>query len=228
VGVHYIGRDKHPQPLRRDRKRWHVQPMSTPAILIEHAAAALRARRVDEAEQYARQALEDDCGNVQAAEILGRALLAKKRAAEAVAALREAATQSGDPGLQTLLAMALLAGGKRDEAVALLREVTARRPPFAPALLELAKVLMYMRDYPAAAEQYRHALVLRPGDAMARIALGKCLLQMRRQEEGEAALRTVVRTGKNVAGLALTTLASAPKGRLFLKPSAAAKFLRES
>jgi hypothetical protein len=60
---------------------------------------------------------------------------------------------------------------------------------------------------------------------MTRISLGKCLLEMGEREAGETVLRTVARDA-GATGLAITALAATPHGRFFLRPSAAAKFLR--
>jgi hypothetical protein len=60
---------------------------------------------------------------------------------------------------------------------------------------------------------------------MARNNLGICLLEADQRDAGEAALRAVARAAPQMAGLAITSLAAASRGRFFLRPSAAAKFL---
>jgi Flp pilus assembly protein TadD len=73
---------------------------------------------------------------------------------------------------------------------------------------------------------FRHALGLRPDDAMTRNNLGACLLELGERDAGEASLRAAVRSAPQMAGLAITSLAAASHGRFFLRPSAVAKFLR--
>jgi Flp pilus assembly protein TadD len=77
-----------------------------------------------------------------------------------------------------------------------------------------------------AADFYRRALALRPGDGMSRSNLGMCLLEVGKREAGEESLREAVRGAPQIAGQAITSLAASSHGRFFLRPSAAAKFLR--
>ena len=65
-----------------------------------------------------------------------------------------------------------------------------------------------------------------PDDAPARISLGKCLLEMGEREAGEATLRAATPGVAQLAGPAIIALSAALHGRFFLRPSAAAKFLR--
>jgi predicted Zn-dependent protease len=81
-------------------------------------------------------------------------------------------------------------------------------------------------QYADAADLYRNALGLRPEDGVTRINLGKCQLEMGDRDAGEATLRAAARGLAQLAGPAITALAAAPHGRLFLRPSAVAKFLR--
>jgi tetratricopeptide (TPR) repeat protein len=114
----------------------------------------------------------------------------------------------------------------RAKARALFAQVRAAAPERRDALVALANVLALDGEYAAAADLYRQALGLRPDDAETRISLAKCLLEMGERDAGEAALRVAARGGPHLAGPALIALAATPHGRLFLKPSAAAKFLR--
>ena len=116
-----------------------------------------------------------------------------------------------------------LARHDRAPARALFLAVRAAAPERHDARLALAQVLTLDGDFAAAADLHREALALRPDDSATRIALAKCLLEMGERQAGEAALRTVARDG--MAGPAIAALAAAPHGRVFLRPSAAAKFL---
>ena len=114
----------------------------------------------------------------------------------------------------------------RREARRLFSQVRAAAPERHDVLIALAKVTALDGEYDAAADLYRQALRLRPDDPVTRISLGKCLLEMGERDEGEAALRAATRGAAQLDGLALTTLAGAPHGRFFLRPSAARRFLQ--
>jgi tetratricopeptide (TPR) repeat protein len=113
----------------------------------------------------------------------------------------------------------------RAKARDLFSQVLAVAPEWHEILTALAKVMALDGEYAAAADLYRRALKPRPDDAMARNNLGICLLEMDQRDAGEAALRAVARTAPQMTGLAITSLAAASRGRFFLRPSAAAKFL---
>jgi hypothetical protein len=93
-------------------------------------------------------------------------------------------------------------------------------------MITLAKAMALDGEHAAAADLYRHILGLQPDDALTRINLAKCLLELGERDAGEAALRTAARGAGQMPGRAITALAAAPHGRFFLRPSVAAKFLR--
>jgi tetratricopeptide (TPR) repeat protein len=93
------------------------------------------------------------------------------------------------------------------------------------ALVGLAWALAADGDYAAAAELFRQALAARPADAVVRLELAKCLLELGQRVEGEAELRTATGGDPDRAGPALLALTTTPHGRFFLRPSAAMRFL---
>jgi Flp pilus assembly protein TadD len=113
----------------------------------------------------------------------------------------------------------------RASARALFLQVLAVAPGRHDALTALAKVMALDGEYAAAADLYRRALGVRPDDAATRNSLGMCLLEMGDRSAGEASLRAATRDAPQLAGQAITSLASASHGRFFLRPSAAVKFL---
>jgi Tfp pilus assembly protein PilF len=115
---------------------------------------------------------------------------------------------------------------ERPKARDLFLQVRAAAPERHDALVGLASVMVLDGEYAAAADLYRLALGVRPDDAVTRISLGKCLLEMGKRDAGEATLRAAARGAAQMAGPAIVALAGAPHGRFFLRPSAAAKFLR--
>jgi Tfp pilus assembly protein PilF len=115
----------------------------------------------------------------------------------------------------------------RSKARFLFLQVRSAAPERHDSLVAVAKVMALDGEYAAAAGLYRHALGLRPDDAVSRIDLGKCLLEMNQRDAGEAMLRAAARSAPHLAGMAITALATSAHGRLFLRPSAVAQFLRE-
>jgi len=101
--------------------------------------------------------------------------------------------------------------------------------PDRPDLLNgLAQVMLLDGEYASAAEIFRRVVALRPDDAIARADRGRCQLEMGERDAGEASIRTATRERPELFGRAIMSLAVASRGRFFLRPSAAAKFLRAS
>jgi tetratricopeptide (TPR) repeat protein len=150
-----------------------------------------------------------------------------KRIEEAVAALEGGlALSPGAHDLRMELGYLHLKRNDRGKARALFLEVQALAPERQDVLPALAKVMAMDGEYAAAADIYRRALGLRPDDAMTRNSLAVCQLEMGEREAGEASLRAAARDAPQMAGQAITSLASSSHGRFFLRPSAVAKFLR--
>ncbi|THD54171.1 MAG: tetratricopeptide repeat protein [Phenylobacterium sp.] len=132
------------------------------------------------------------------------------------------------PVLHMALGYLHLNRNHRAAARTLFQRVRAAAPERYDARVALANVMTLDGDYAGAADLYRQALEMRPEDAMTRISLGKCLLEMGERAEGEATLRAATRRGAPVTGMAIAALAATPHGRFFLRPSAAARFLGEA
>jgi tetratricopeptide (TPR) repeat protein len=129
---------------------------------LERASLALQMQRPDEAERIAADVLKANRGNIAAATILGRAMMAQSRAGEAIAPLERAARRGDDPAVETLLAAALATAGRRDEALDQLRKTTARRPAFPPAFLEHAGQLANIGNLDEAIALLESGLTLAP------------------------------------------------------------------
>ena len=145
---------------------------SKAAQALDAAAFALQMQRPAEAEKLAAGVLRNDRGNVGAAELLGRALLMQRRAADAIEPLQRAAKRTSHPGLETLLAAALGAAGKRDEALAQLRQTTTRRPAFPQAFLELGNQLGKLGRLDEAVAVLEDGIALAPQLVELRVELG--------------------------------------------------------
>ena len=100
---------------------------------LERAIIALQMHRPGEAERLAAGVLRANRSNHMAAKVLGWALLAQNRAAEAIAPVERAARRSRGG----VLAVTLAATGRQQEALDQLRQTTARRPAFPPAFRDM-------------------------------------------------------------------------------------------
>jgi tetratricopeptide (TPR) repeat protein len=98
-------------------------------------------------------------------------------------------------------------------------------PDHAEALFGIARVHQALGETRPAAEYYRRCLRARPESTAAWLNLGHCLLRLGDTEAGYDCFRTAARREPNSYGMALTSLAAGGRGRLWLKPSAAARFL---
>jgi tetratricopeptide (TPR) repeat protein len=109
--------------------------------------------------------------------------------------------------------------------------VFARALDFSPsppeALFGIAKAHQEVGENEAAAVYFRRYLTLRPGDSGAWLNLGHCLLELGQADAGYECFRTAASGGPKQYGNALTSLAAATRGRFWLKPSQAARFLQK-
>jgi len=99
-------------------------------------------------------------------------------------------------------------------------------PAAADALFGIAKAHQKVGENEPAAGYFRRYLRIRPDDAAAWLDLGHCLLQLGQCDAGYECLRTAARGDPERYGNALSLLAASARGRFWLKPSAAAQFLR--
>ena len=209
-------------PLERAARR-----SDDPALETQLAAALAAAGRVDEALDRLRQTTARRPPFSPAFLEYGGQLSRIGRLEEARAVLEEGLALTPDAlDLQMELGFVHLKRNHRALARALFLQVRATAPERYDVLPALAKVMALDGEYADAADLYRRALGLRPDDAMMRNNLGACLLEMGQRDAGEASLRAVAGGAPQSAGMAITTLAAASHGRFFLRPSAAAKFLR--
>ncbi|MEA2892568.1 MAG: hypothetical protein QOI05_3361 [Bradyrhizobium sp.] len=209
-------------PLERAARR-----ADDPAIETELAIALAAAGRRDEALDQLRQTTARRPPFPQAFVEHGGLLAKIGRLEEATAVLESGLALAPEiVELQIELGFVYLKRNDRAKARSMFSKVLERSPERTDVLPALARVMAFDGEYVAAADLFRRALGLRPDDVMTRNNLGACLLEMGEREAGEASLRAAVRNAPQMAGLAITSLAAASHGRFFLRPSAAAKFLR--
>jgi tetratricopeptide (TPR) repeat protein len=157
---------------------------------------------------------------------LGYVLMLLEQYDEAIAAVRrglEIAPMM--PQLSIQLGEVLLRRRSYGEAKAAFARAVEITPNSADALFGLAKTHQSLGETAAAAASYRRCLVVTPHDGACWLNLGHCLLQMGEVEAGYDCFRTAARGDPKRYGKALTSLAASGRGKLWLKPSAAARFL---
>jgi Tfp pilus assembly protein PilF len=128
------------------------------------------------------------------------------------------------PQLSIQLGEVLLRRRSYSKAKAAFARAVEIAPNSADALFGLAKAHQSLGEAAPAAACYRRCLVVAPHDGACWLNLGHCLLQMGEVEAGYDCFRTAARGDPKRYGKALTSLAASGRGRLWLKPSAAARF----
>jgi tetratricopeptide (TPR) repeat protein len=128
--------------------------------------------------------------------------------------------------LQRELAALHLKRNDRTRARAILLRALATAPQRPDLLTGLANVLLLSGEYAGAADAFRRVMLLRPDDAIARAEYGRCLLELGEREAGETNIVAATRENPSLLGRSIMSLAVSSRGRFFLRPSAAAKFLR--
>ena len=129
------------------------------------------------------------------------------------------------PQLSIQLGEVLLRRRSYGEAKAAFARALEIAPNSAAALFGLAKAHQSLGEVARATACYRRCLVLTPDDAACWLNLGHCLLQVGEVDAGYDCFRTAARGDPKRYGKALTSLAASGRGKLWLKPSAAARFL---
>jgi tetratricopeptide (TPR) repeat protein len=81
-------------------------------------------------------------------------------------------------------------------------------------------------EYQAAADLFRGCLMRNPDDVSTLLGLGNCLLELGQRDAGYDCFRKVARGHSKRYGSALAALVNSGRSRFWLKPSAAARFLR--
>jgi len=156
---------------------------------------------------------------------LGYLLMLLEKYDEAIDALRrglEIAPMM--PQLSVQLGEVFLRRRNYGEAQAAFARALEIAPQSAEALFGIAKANQLLGEAASAADFYRRCLLLTPDDAACWLNLGHCLLQLGQVEAGYECFRTAARGDPKRYGKALTSFAASGRGRLWLRPSAAARF----
>lgn len=94
------------------------------------------------------------------------------------------------------------------------------------ALLGIGKAHQEIGETEAAAGYFRRYLMTRPADANAWLTFGHCLLELGQRDAGYDCFRAVARTNPERYAEALGAFVTSGRGRFWLKPSAAVRFLQ--
>jgi tetratricopeptide (TPR) repeat protein len=159
---------KKPSELSRSRDRAAAAIDDTLRLGVK----ALEEQHAPEAERLAREALARDSRHPDALHLLGVALLAQKRAREAIAPLEQAARERSSSRIETHLGKALLESGRDSEALARLQRAIQCQPPFVPAFQELGILLSSMRRLDEAEAVLKRGLEAEPTSVELLLDLG--------------------------------------------------------
>jgi len=158
---------------------------------------------------------------------LGVLLVAMERYDEAIEVLRrglDAAPMM--PELSITLGTVFLQRRDFAEAQRAFARALSIAPEFPDALYGIAMAYLQGADHRAAAEYFRRCLRMMPEDTSVRLKLGQCLLELRERDAAYECFRAAARGDQKRYGIALAALVKSGRGRFWLKPSAAAQFLR--
>lgn len=161
--------------------------------LLDQAANAHRAGRLDEAEKAYRAVLSTTPGQPDALALLGVLLSGKGDHQQAVTLIRQAVLRDPSAALFKFhLGNALAAANENGPAIAAFREALAQQPDFGEGWLNLCRVAERNNDYPASLAAGEKAVALMPGNHSAFMAYGVILSQLERHEEAERAFRRAI------------------------------------
>ena len=158
---------------------------------VQKALAALQSGRQDDAYRMALRLTGKYPKHPHANQLLGMTLLAKERAAEAVAPLELAARIMPAPAVETYLAIALRKTGRRAQAITILRQAIERPPYISLAFYELGTLLYEQRDRAEAFATFERGMTVAPSNELS-LALGTIFLERGQLNEATAAFARVL------------------------------------
>jgi tetratricopeptide (TPR) repeat protein len=157
---------------------------------------------------------------------LGKLLREGHRLAEAETVLRRGIEAA--PGIAEFplaLGTLLLERGNMEGAKDAFAKALGIAPGLPAALQGLVYSLKDSGDFQEAEAWARRAFARDPSDTKARLLLATCLLELGRSEEAIGHFRALVGAAPGLLGSALKAFADAGRGRIWLRPSVAAKVL---
>jgi tetratricopeptide (TPR) repeat protein len=198
-----------------------------PELETQLALAFRQAGRDDDALARLKRAIKRRPPYAPAFYELGCLLAAMKRHDEAIEALnRGLEVAPAMPELSIELGHVLLARREPAAAKIAFARALAVAPNSASALWGMGKAHQQVGEDPAAVGFFRQCLMQMPNDAGTWLNLGHSLLETGDTSAGYDCFRTAARGDHKRYYSALTTLVKSGRGRFWLKPSAANRFLR--
>lgn len=160
---------------------------------------------------------------------LGCQLVIMEREDEAIEAFRDGvAVAPMMPALSIQLGNAFLRRRNCADAKAAFARALEISPSASDALLGMARAHLEVGESQAAAGYFRRYLASNPSDQSAWLLFGHCLLELGQLDVGYDCFRKAASGSAKHYGNALTSLAAAGRGRFWLKPSDAARFMRRT
>jgi tetratricopeptide (TPR) repeat protein len=220
--------------LMQGRARDAIAPLETaargrrdPEIDTQLAVALRQTGRHDDALSRLKRATKRQPPYAVAFCELGSLLVEMERYDEAIEALGrglEVAPMISDLSIQ-LGYIFLSRRNCADARVAFARALDISPGSFA-ALYGMAKAHQEVGECQTAAEYFRRCLTIRPDDAGLWLNLGQCLLEFGQRDAGYECFRTAASDDSKRYGNALASLVRSGRGRFWLKPSAAERYLQ--
>jgi tetratricopeptide (TPR) repeat protein len=200
-----------------------------PAVDTQLAIALRQVGREEDALSRLKRATKRNLPYAAAYHELGSLLVAMGRYEEAIEALsRGVEIAPMMPQLSIQLGYALLWRRRHAEAKAAFARALDISPGSPQALFGMAKAHRDTREDQAAADYFRRYLTAAPDDQNGWLYLANCLLNLRQTEAAYDCFRTAARGDPRRYGTALVSLAGAGRGRFWMRPSAAARFMRDA
>lgn len=197
-----------------------------PEVDMQLAAALRQTGRIDDALSRLKRAIKRQPPYPKAFYELGCALASMKRydeAAEVFGRGRDVAPMVAEfPTQLGRVFLELRDFAKAKQAFARTLEIS---PASHDAMFGMALAHQGAGEYAMAADNFRRCLAAKP-DAGTWLNLGRCLLGLGQLDEGYDCFRFAVRSDPKRYGNALGMLTKSARGRFWLKPSAAARFLQ--
>jgi len=206
-----------------------VRGSHDPELEMEVAVALRLNGRTDDAIASLKRAIKRTPPFPGAFYEFGLVLASQRRFEEAIAVFKqgvEVAPMMADMAAQ--LGNIYYAINDRKNAAHWFRRALSLNPGHYAAAEALGVALMNDHDYAQAAELFRNMVAVDPGNANARLSLANCLLNLGEHDVAYACLRAASARGPQYFGKALRIAVGAGRGRFWLRPSGAAKFLKGS
>jgi tetratricopeptide (TPR) repeat protein len=208
-------------PLEEAARRMH-----DPSIDMQAAMASREAGRLEDAIALFERAIKRQPPFPAAFHVYGTLLAELNRYDEATIVLSRGLRLTPNAAeLASLLGDVLANRNDHAGACAAYQQALTSAPHHIDALWGLARANEALGQFEQAADAFRRMLAIAPDEAAAQIGLAVCLLELGGREEAFALFRAASRRSDEMYRQSLTALVTARCGQLFLRPSAAKRFL---